>query len=231
MEQSSTIRHAFAIELEQLEHQVLEMGSLAEGMVGQAVESLCRLDVNLALATLQKDDEIDQLDLDIENRCLRLLALQQPAGSDLRTVGTAMKMITDIERIGDLAVDIAKCGMKIEKEFGSTSYVDVPRMATIARTMFREALECFVRRDLRLIDSIADREEQVDQLYRDLREQVHDHMRENPDAVVACSWLLLAIHHLERIADHAVNIAERVQFMVTGSLRQIPAAHGHPNAS
>jgi phosphate transport system protein len=148
------------------------------------------------------------------------LALQQPMAGDLRVVGTAMKMITDIERIADLACDVAKIAMKIELEMGDTAIVDIPRMANEARLMFREALEAFIRRDLDRVKMVCERDEIVDGLYRDLRTQLFSDMRIHPDNVVVDGWLLLAIHHIERIADHVVNIAERVYFMVTGDVHK-----------
>ena len=218
-------RQGFSQEMESLEHDLLEMGSRAEAMVGQAVASLVTLDSAMAYDVISKDDEIDDCDIAIEERCLRLLALQQPMAGDLRVIGTAMKMITDIERVGDLAVDIAKVGLKVEKELGSTGYVDIPRMASIAQMMFRQALESFVKRDLEMVNAVCAQDDTADQLYRDLRGQIHESMRANPEEVVAASWLLLAIHHIERIADHAVNIAERVAFMVTGQLKQLATSH------
>ena len=171
------------------------------------------------------------LDLEIENLCLRVLALQQPAAKDLRGVGTAMKMITDIERIGDLACDIAKAGLKIEKELGSSSIVDIPKIASICRTMILQSLEAYVKCDLDIVHAVIDQDDEVDRLYRELREQIHDHMRTHSEAVVSDSWLLLALHHLERIADHAVNIAERVAFMVTGVPANLATSHraDHPS--
>jgi phosphate transport system protein len=220
MEQSHA-RHAFTQELELLERELLEMGSRAETMIGLAVDAVCRLDSAQAYDVLGQDDEIDARDLSIENRCLRVLALQQPMASDLRVIGTVMKMITDIERVGDLAVDIAKITMKIEKELGVTDFIDLPRMANAARSMFRHSLEAYVKRDLDIVQQVVHQDDEVDELYRVLRGQIHQHMRDNPDAVVSDSWMLLAIHHVERIADHAVNIAERVQFMVTGQFKQL----------
>lgn len=193
------------------------MGSRAEAMVSQAVDSLAKLDTSLAFEVIHRDDDIDARDLDIENRCLKLLALQQPMGSDLRVIGTVMKLIVDIERVGDLAVDVARITLKVDKELGDASFIDLPKMGTLARTMFRDALEAYVRRDLGLVQQVIEKDDQVDNLYRDLRGQIHERMRNHPDDVVSASWLLLAIHHLERIADHACNIVERVDFMVTGS--------------
>ncbi len=221
MEHPNYARHALDAGIQQLEHDLLEMGARADRMIVDAVESLVQLDVDAAREVISRDDEIDQLDIDIETRCIRLLALHQPIAKDLREVGTIMKMITDIERIGDLAVDVAKVGMKIDKELGDVSFVDLRKMADAARTMFEQALEAFVKRDLEMVAAICETDDKVDQLYRELRGQIHERMRSDPDHVVSASWLLLAIHHIERMADHAVNIAERVQFMVTGRLTQI----------
>jgi len=214
-------RQVFDEELTALEHDLLEMGSLADSMVQLAVESLVDLDVEKAMEVVARDDDVDAHDLQIENRCLKLLALHHPAAGDFRTVGTAMKVITDIERVADLAVDIAKAGMKIEKMLGDSKVVDIPRMAGIARTMFRESLQAYSQRDLKLVDDVIQMDDQVDDLYRQLRAQIHSDMVDQPVHVVADSWLLLAIHHIERIADHSVNVAERVAFMVTGQFKQL----------
>ncbi len=219
-------RHSLAQQIEQLEHELLEMGARAEIMVGKAAESLTTLNHELAMDVIRSDDEVDLLDLDIEERCIRLLALQQPMAGDLRVIGTAMKMITDIERVGDLSVDIAKAGLKIEKELGDVRYVDFARIATIAREMLHTALEAFVKKDLDLVATVISKDDDVDAMYREIRGQIHDHMRRSPEDVVAASWLLLALHHIERVADHAVNIAERVSFMVTGRFEQLAKSHG-----
>lgn len=218
-------RHAFTAEMKNLEHDVLQMGSLAEGMIAQSVEALTNLDSMVAMIVVRRDDEIDRRDIEIETHCLRIIVLQSPTGSDLREIGAVMKIITDVERVGDLAVDVAKAAMKIEKEMGRVDYVDLPRIANVARTMFRQSLEAFVKRDNDLALKVCQTDDEVDQLYRVIREQIHEHMRTTPDDVVSASWLLLALHHIERIADHAVNIAERVNFMVTGQLTQLAASH------
>ena len=220
MESHQHIRQVFDEELAALEHDVLEMGSLADLMVQRAVESIVDLNVDKAMDVVQRDDEVDQHDLQIESRCLKLLALHHPAAGDFRTVGATLKVITDIERIGDLAVDIAKAGMKIEKVLGDSKVVDIPRMASVARSMFRKALQAYAQRDLALVAEVTDMDDQVDELFRQLRAQIHNDMVSSPEHVVADSWLLLAIHHIERIADHAVNIAERVSYMVTGEFKQ-----------
>lgn len=203
-----------------LEHDLLEMGSRAEKMVAKAAEALGRLDTALAMEVILSDDEVDELELSIEGRCLRLLALQQPMGSDLREIGTVMKMITDVERVADLALDIAKITLKVDKEYGEVSFIDLPRMVNVARWMVRQALEAFVHRDLKMVKEVCERDEEVDELYRELRGHIFENMRTCPEMVVSDGWLLLAIHHVERIADHAVNMAERIEFMITGEQKQ-----------
>ncbi|RYG49379.1 phosphate signaling complex protein PhoU [bacterium] len=218
-------RQSYLNDLRDLEHDLLEMGSRAEGMVGAAIEALSTLNTEKAREVMALDDDLDQRDLDIEYRCLRLLALQQPMAGDLRVIGTAMKIITDLERIGDLSVDVARIALKIEKEFGEVDVIDLPRMGNEARAMLNEALSAYVRRDLNLVQQICERDENVDSMYRELREQLFADMRAHPDNVVVDGWLLLAVHHVERIADHVVNIAERVNFMVTGELKTLAASH------
>ncbi|MCO5297869.1 MAG: phosphate signaling complex protein PhoU [Fimbriimonadaceae bacterium] len=212
-------------ELQALERSLLEMGSLADTMVVRAVDALCALDVEAANEVVRSDDVVDRLDIEIEGRCLRLLALQQPMAGDLRVIGTSMKMITDLERIGDLAVDIAKTARKVEGDLGTTDFIDLRKMADVALHMLRLSLDAFVRRDLEIVAQVCRMDDEVDDLYRTLRGQIHNRMREHPDEDVAASWLLLSIHHLERVADHAVNIAERVSFMVTGKLEQLASSH------
>ncbi|HRF60193.1 MAG TPA: phosphate signaling complex protein PhoU [Fimbriimonadaceae bacterium] len=208
--------------LQAIEHSLLEMASRAETMVSAAVDSLIHLDTAAARAVFEADTALDRLDLDLETQCLQLLAKTEAGvGIDLRFLGTAIKMSTDIERVGDLAVDIAKCGLKIEREMGATDTIDLPRIAGVARSMLRHAIEAYVKRDLTLVHRVAEEEEEVDALYRDLRGQLHDDMRRRPEGVVPASWMLLALHHVERIADHALNIAERVGFAITGRLEAL----------
>ena len=212
-------RQAFDREIQALEHDLLAMGSRVETMVGHAAEALADLDAALALETIRSDDEIDAQELAIEARCLRLLALHQPMATDLRLVGSVMKIVTDIERIGDLAVDLAKIALKIDRELGSSGGIDLRRMTGAARTMVREALIAFARRDRERIAIVARLEDEVDALYRELRGQIFEDMRREGGNTVCDGWLLMAIHHVERVADHALNIAERVEFMVTGDRR------------
>lgn len=203
-------------ELRSIEQQLIEMASRAEAMVAMAIESLKTLNQELAHRVMSLDDPIDDLDREIEQRCLVLLTLQKPVTGDLRQIGATIKMATDIERVGDLAVDIAKCALKIEKEIGQTDYVDVQPMADIARRMFRESIEAFIKRDLTILEHIDDQEDDVDRRYREIRDQIHEHIRSNPDASVSATWMILVVHHVERIADHALNVSERVRSVLSG---------------
>ncbi|MCC6403827.1 MAG: phosphate signaling complex protein PhoU [Fimbriimonadaceae bacterium] len=205
-------------EMDVLEADVVGMASRAEEMVTQAVDALRLVDADEARQVLDMDDEVDRKEMEVETRCLRLLALQQPMASDLREIGTIIRIATDIERIADLAVDIAKIAMKLDAEMGTADFVDVPLMANVARQMLRESIHGFTNKDATGIESVYRLEERVDELYRTLRSQTFETMLESHDKVVSAGWVLLAVHHVERIADHALNIMERVYYMVTGEL-------------
>lgn len=217
----SVSRQSFHEDLKALEQDLIQMASLAERNLTGAVESLSQLDVELARHVIESDDEIDKLDHEIEQHCLRILALQQPMAKDLRTVGTVIKAITDIERIGDLAVDIAKITVKLNAILGDAKAIDVLRLAVPARRMLRASIEAFVKRDLETVSQVILADDEVDAIFRELREQLHEIMQSQPQRVVEASWLLQAIIHLERVADHATNIAERVYFMETGKVEDL----------
>jgi len=218
-------RQAFDTELKDLETRLLAMASLTESMVADAVEALVKRDLKLAEQVIYRDDEVDEMDLGIEALCLRLLALQQPMASDLRIIGTAMKMITDIERIGDYAVDIAKAARKLADEPSTEPLIDIPKLAYHARRMLRESIEAYVKRDLQLVLQVCEEDDIVDQLWRQMRTQLHEVMQQDSSRVVTGSWMLLVAHYIERIADHATNIAERVWFMEVGKLENLAKRH------
>lgn len=212
----SGTRSQYIQELKELEHDVLEMASRAESMVGDSIEAIQSLNVDAALRVMREDDLIDAANTEIEMRCLNLLALQQPMAADLRTVSSVLKTITDIERIGDLAVDIAKAVLKIEKEGGQVGYIDFQHLSQPARQMLRLSLEAFVKKDPALLTEVGKLESIVDERYREARDQIHDHMRNTPDDVVSASWLILVVKHVERIADHGLNVAEKIHYILTG---------------
>ncbi|HJP82718.1 MAG TPA: phosphate signaling complex protein PhoU [Fimbriimonadaceae bacterium] len=214
-------RTQFLEELETLRNLLLEMGSLADRAVAEAMRSLTERDSTVAERVINRDDEIDEMDLRIETECMRLLALQHPLASDLRLVATAIKIITDLERIGDHAVDIAKVARKLSGFHSKGPLADLPKMANAVRKMLRTALDAFVKHDLNMVEEAVQADDQVDDLFHSIRDDLHRVMQENPELVVEASYSLFVAHYLERMADHAVNIAERVHFAETGELAQI----------
>jgi phosphate transport system protein len=221
----SATRTQFEVELEELRRRLLEMGSAADRMVADAMQALQEQNITLAESVISGDDRIDDLDLAIEAHCMRLIALQAPVGRDLRLVGTALKAITDLERIGDHAVDIAKVARKLARDTFYKPLVDLPRMADAVRSMLRDALSAFVNHDLDLVEKVTNADDEVDRLFHELRDELHAVMRRDPNLVVQASYLLFVAHYLERIADHTVNIAERVCYVETGRLSQLAQSH------
>ncbi len=221
----SGTRMHFVEELESLRRLLLQMGSVADSMVLNAVDALTTQDTELAEQVIRRDDEVDMLDLKIEALCMRLIALQQPLARDLRLVGTALKVITDLERIGDHAVDIAKIARKLARDTFYKQLVDLPHMADRVRNMLHNAVHALVEQDLALVNQVIQADDAVDDIFHKLREELHTAMGRDSGLVVQASYLLFVAHHLERIADHAVNIAERVHYVETGSLEQLAKSH------
>lgn len=222
---STTTRKTFDAQLRELEQQLLKMGSFVEGMLDSAMQALINQDIELANDVIRRDDIADEMDLSIESSCMRLLALQQPMSKDLRIIGTAMKIITDLERIGDYSVDIAKAAKKLSGEPYFKPLVDLPRMAELTKKMMMDALQAFVERSTEKAIRVSEDDDAVDQLYRALLDELMDYMRKDPALVKQSVHLILISRYLERIADHVTNVAERIVFMETGELQQITKTH------
>jgi len=218
-------RQAFDEQLEELEGRLVEMGRFVEAMLEKAVGALSEQDEELAREVIAADDTADAMDLAIEQHCMRLLALQQPMSRDLRTIGTVMKVIADVERIGDYSVDIAKTAIKLADEKYFRPLEDIPRMTEMVRHMLREALEALVAHDLERVARVIDCDDAVDKLWYKVLEDVERVMQERPEVVPQAVALVLVARYLERIADHTVNIAERVAYMETGRLETLAASH------
>ena len=222
----STVRVHFQEELRALERDVAKLGSFVESMIAEAMRALVEQDTALADEVIRKDDIADDLDLAIEQAAMRLLALQQPMAKDLRLIGTALKVIADLERIGDYAVDIARAAQILSNEPFFKPLEDLPRMAAIAQAMLRDVLRAFVQRDLELVAKVCEDDDLVDQLWYKLLDELMGVMRRSPDLVRQATYLLLVARYLERVADHTTNVAERVNYVETGVLKQlVPACH------
>ena len=219
-------RQQFHEELTTLDRQMLHMGTLVSRMMSQAVESLQFGDSTEAEAVIAQDDVVDELNRDIEARCMRMLALQQPVARNLRQIGTAFKVITDLERIGDHAVDIAKISRKFAQQmFSGRPLIDVGPLAQMAQTMLQQSLEALIRRDTALARQICADDDRVDEEFKSLREQLFQLSQNDPTFTPRVAYMLLAVVYLERIADHATNIAERVHYVETGELEPLAREH------
>ena len=214
-------RKAFDEELNKLQEDLREMGLVVEEMLGKAVQALANQDVKLADETIKMDDIVDRYNLDIESRALRLLALQQPMARDLRTIAAAMKIITDVERAGDYAVDIAILARKLAGSPLFKPLEDIPRMAQMVQEMLRETLKAFRSRDLKLVQHMISLDDDVDHLYHSLYDELVGYMKEDPKLTDQAVGLLLVARYLERIADHITNIGERIYYMETGELKEL----------
>jgi len=207
-------RHHFESELQTLKNRLLNMGALVEERVHRAIQALMERDLGSAEEIARTDQEVNELQIEIDERCLRLFALQQPMASDLRLITAAMKINADLERIGDQAVNIAEQAVRILAHPPLKPMIDLPRMAQIAEKMTRESLDAFVRKDAKLARAILARDDEVDQLKDQVFRVLLTYMMADPGTIERALGLILVSRHLERIADHATNIAEDVIFVV-----------------
>ena len=182
--------------------------------INTAVQSLVKRDSDLAKKTLEGEDRINRMEIDIEDRCLKLLALRQPMAADLRFITSAMKIITDLERMGDQAVNIAERAMFLNQEPQLKPYIDIPQIAEITQSMVKDVLDAFVNRDSRLARSVCERDDMVDGLNDQVFRELLTYMMSDPKTITRAVHLVIVCRCLERIADHATNIAEDVIFMI-----------------
>ena len=207
-----TSRH-YEQELQELKDKLLLLGGMVEEMIGSAMRSLLDRDPDLARRVIDSDPRVDAAELEIDHHCLNLLALRQPAASDLRFIATALKIVTDLERIGDTAVNLAERSIELNEEPPLKPYIDIPRMAILSSTMLREALDAFVRHDAAAARSIVSRDDEVDNLNKQLFRELVSYMIEDPHTITRAMELILVARNLERVADLATNIAEEVVFI------------------
>jgi phosphate transport system protein len=215
----------FQEELEALRARLLEMGGLAEERVRTAVHGLVARDAEAIEKVLRGDEQVNQFHIEVDNRCFRLLALHQPMAVDLRTIVAAVKINTDLERVGDLAVNIAEASSRYISHPPVKKLNDIPRMGEIAQTMLRDALDAYVRRDTGLAHRVLNEDDKLDALKTQVFRELLTFMLQAPSTVEPALDLILVSRHLERIGDHATNIAEDVIFMVSAlDVRHHPPA-------
>jgi phosphate transport system protein len=206
-------RH-FAEELDDLKHRLLTMGGLAEQQVRLSIRGLIERDAALMADVIEGDGAINRFHLEIDDRCFKLLALHQPMAGDLRTIVAAVKINSDLERVGDLAVNIAEAAQRYITHPPVKPLVDIPRMAELAQSMLRDALDAFVARDIATAQSVLDRDDMLDELKNQVFRELLTYMLGDPHTLEPGINLILISRHLERVGDHATNVAEDVIFIV-----------------
>jgi phosphate transport system protein len=212
------IYKVFDEELRELKEKILFEGSLVEKAVRNAIKALQSRDSELARRVIEDDDLINTKEVEIEEFCIKLLALRQPAAKDLRFITTAVKINYDLERMGDMAVNVCERVLDLNLEPQLKPYIDLPEMAEIAQMMVKESLDAFVREDVHLAWKVTNDDEKVDQLTEQIFRELLTYMSEDLKAISRSTRLLFIAKYLERLADHAVSIAELVIFLVEGKI-------------
>ena len=210
-------RH-FDDELKDLKAKLLRMGGMVEEQIQGALRALVERDSHLAREIIENDHQVNTLDVEVDEDCLRLLALQQPTARDLRLVTTAMKISTELERMSDLAENVCERAIELNEEPQLKPYIDIPRMANWALQMVREALDAFVMSDPALARKVTADDDFIDDLTQQLFRELLSFMIENPQTITRAIRITFIAKYLERIADHATNVAELVVYMVEGKI-------------
>ena len=204
------------VELAAVKDALIRMASLAEEAIGRSVKALVSRDAAMARHVVESDDTINALEIKIDDLCLRTMARYQPEATDLRFLAMTLKINNDLERMGDQAVNIAERTLELLKEPPLKPLIDIPRMAEIAQRMVKESLDAFVRQDAEQARNVCRQDDQVDQLDDQIFRELLTYMMEDPKAITRSVNLILVSCHLERIADHATNIAEDVVYLIQG---------------
>jgi len=212
-----TQRH-FDEELTALKSKLLRMAGLAEDQIDKALAALVSRDSTLARQVIERDHQVNAMDVEIDEDCIRLLALHQPAARDLRLVTTAMKVATELERISDLAENICERSIELNEEPQLKPYIDIPRMGNLTRMMVKESIDAFVRDDATLARRVLTNDDSVDELMEQVFRELLSFMLEDPHTITRAIRLSFIAKYLERVADHATNIAELVVYLVEGKI-------------
>lgn len=214
-------RGVFDQKLIEIRDNILRLGQLVDMAIDRSLQALAAQDHTLARLIIADDTAINNLRFTVEEECLTLIATQQPAASDLRVIITAMNLVNDLERMADHATGIAKTVLRMGNEPLLKPLIDLPRMAHAARDMLRRGLDAFVARDAAAARAVADADDEIDHLYRAIFDELLAIMARDPGTISRGTYLLWCAHNLERIGDRATNIAERVIFMTTGTMKEL----------
>jgi phosphate transport system protein len=210
-------RH-FHEELDALKQTLLLMGALVEDQIRRVMQALVERDDALAQDVIDRDREVNAYDVEVDEKCVELLALHQPTAGDLRFITTAMKIVTDLERIGDQAVNIAQRALELNREPQLKPYIDLPRMSSLAQRMVKDSLDAFVARDTAMARRVCADDDAVDALRDQIFRELLTFMMEDPKTIPRAIRLIFISRSLERVADHATNIAEMVVYLVESKM-------------
>jgi phosphate transport system protein len=222
------IDKAFELELRQLRERLLDMAGRVEVLIADSVRALAERDSVLAEKVRRSDAEVNRAELEVDDLCRRILALRQPAASDLRLITTALKIVTDLERIGDLAVNIAARVLELNQVAPLAPYVDLPRLASLAQAQVKTALDAFVTADATKANAVLQGDDHLDALFLKIFNELLGYMMEDSRNIRRATALMFVAKHLERIGDHALNIAEMVIYMVQGTDVRHPKSRAKP---
>ena len=214
-------RTAFEQQLSEIQEDMLVMAGMVDLAIERGIESLKSRNVGLANVIIADDLKINRKRYETEDKCLELIATQQPLAGDLRTIVSVLHITVDLERMGDHAEGIAKIAVMLADEPPLKPYVDIPRMAEVARGMLMDSLEAFKHRDTALAREVCDRDDEVDALYEKLYHELIERMVSEPTTIQRSTWLIWVTHNLERIADRVTNICERVVYLVEGHIQEL----------
>ncbi|MBU5590908.1 phosphate signaling complex protein PhoU [Clostridium sp. MSJ-4] len=209
-------RRSFDTDLANLHREVLRMGSIVEKQIHLSIKALVEQDEVLACEVIKNDDIADELQREVEDRCVKLIAMQQPLAKDLRNIFTTTKIVTDLERMADHAVDIAKIVKRLKGEKYLKELVDIPKMAAIVQDMIKDSLDAYIEADVDKAYAICKRDDEIDDIYRNVFTELLDYMRNDKSNVGQATQFLFVCKFLERIADHVTNICEWTIYLVTG---------------
>lgn len=209
-------RNFFEVELEALHMDMIKMGSLVEESIENTIVALKKQDIELAKKIFEDDDIIDNMEKKIEKRCLNLIARQQPLARDLRTISAALKIITDLERIGDHSSDIAEITIRMAHEKYIKPLIDIPRMAMLAKQMVNKSIDAYVKQDEDLAMEVCNGDDEVDNLFNKIILELVNIIKDDPKSTEQAIDLMFIAKYLERMADHATNVGEWVVYNVTG---------------
>ncbi|PKM95434.1 MAG: phosphate transport system regulatory protein PhoU [Firmicutes bacterium HGW-Firmicutes-1] len=210
-------RYEFQRELDVLHKDLTKMGAVIEKTMDDMIEALITQNIELAQQVIDRDEEIDEMELKVERECILLIARQQPIASDLRDIAAVLKIITDLERIADHCADISEYTVSLSKENYIKPVVHIPEMVEKVKQMVKDAIDCSVKKDLELARSICARDDEIDNYFDTIIEELIELMKENSDNIRQCKDFMFIVKYLERMGDHATNIAEWIIYTVTGS--------------